>query len=66
MLDLIYSEEKKQNCEFVAVYLQKAQKLAYVSLSCNKISLSNFRSLVDLSIESCEVIALEMRKSVKL
>ena len=24
VVDLIYQEEKKQNCEFVAVYLQKA------------------------------------------
>ena len=28
VVDLIYQEEKKQNCEFVAVYLQKAKKLA--------------------------------------
>jgi len=66
VVDLIYNEEKKQNCEFVAVYLQKAQKLAYISLSCNKISLSHFKSLIDLSVESCEVVALEMRKAVKL
>lgn len=65
VVDLIYNEEKKQNCEFVAVYLQKAKKLAYISLSCNKISLNHFKSLIDLSIETCEVVALEMRKSVK-
>jgi hypothetical protein len=47
------------------VYLQKAQKLAYVSLSCNKISLSNFKSLLELSVESCEVVAASMRKAVK-
>ncbi len=65
-MDLIYQEEKKQNCEFVAVFLQKAQKLAYVSLSCNKINLSDFQKLMDLSVSSCEVLALEMRKAVKL
>lgn len=47
------------------MYLQKAQKLAYVSLSCNKISLGNFKSLLELSVESCEVVAASMRKAVK-
>jgi len=64
VVDLIHQEEKKQNCEFVAAYLHKAQKLAYISLSCNKISLTNFKSLLAMSVDSCEVVAEEMRKAV--
>ena len=66
VVDLINQEEKKQNCEFVSVYLQKAKKLAYVSLSCNKINLANFKALIEMSVQSCEVIATEMRKAVKM
>lgn len=65
VLDLIYQEEKRQNCEFVAVYLQKAQRLAYVNLNCNKISITEFEKLVRMSVQSCEVMANEMRKAVK-
>lgn len=64
VVDLIHQEEKKQNCEFVAAYLHKAQKLAYISLSCNKISLTNFKSLLGMSVDSCEVVACEIRKAV--
>jgi len=46
VVDLIFHEEKKQNCEFVAVYLQKAQKIAYLSLACNKITLSELEKLI--------------------
>lgn len=65
VLDLIYQEEKRQNCEFVAVYLQKAQRLAYVNLNCNKIAIVEFEKLLNMSIASCEVMANEMRKAVK-
>ena len=65
VLDLIYQEEKRQNCEFVAVYLQKAHRLAYVNLNCNKISLTEFEKLLNMSVQSCEVLANEMRKAVK-
>jgi exosome complex component RRP41 len=37
VVDLIYQEEKKQNCEFVIVYYAKSKKIAYISLNCNKI-----------------------------
>ena len=39
VVDLVYQEEKKQNCEFVIVYYAKSKKLAYISLNCNKINL---------------------------
>ena len=65
VLDLVYHEEKRQNCEFVAVYLQKARRLAYVNLNCNKIAIKEFEKLLQMSIESCEVMANEMRKAVK-
>ena len=32
VLDLIYEEEKKQNCEFVLVYLLKAKHISYMNL----------------------------------
>ena len=65
VIDLVYQEEKRQNCEFVAVWLQKSRKMAYVSLQCNKINFTEFEKLMALTVESCEVIALEMRKAVK-
>ena len=65
VLDLVYQEEKRQNCEFVAVYLQKSKKLAYVNLNCNKISIKEFEKLVNMSIESCELMAHKMRQAVK-
>ena len=37
VLDLILSEEKKQNCEFVVCHESKSQKIAFLSLSCNKL-----------------------------
>ena len=65
VLDLVYQEEKRQNCEFVAVYLQKSKKLAYVNLNCNKISIKDFEKLVQMSIESCDLLAHKMRQAVK-
>ena len=49
----------------MAVYLQKAHRLAYVNLNCNKISLTEFEKLLQMSVQSCEVLASEMRKAVK-
>ena len=49
VMDLIYQEEKKQNCEFVIVYYQKSKKIAYISLNCNKISLTDFENLLEMS-----------------
>jgi len=37
VLDLIYEEEKRQNCEFVLVYMLRAKKVSYVNLNCNKL-----------------------------
>lgn len=65
VIDLVYQEEKRQNCEFVVVWLQKAQKIAYISLQCNKINLDEFERLMDLTVKSCQIIAIEMRKAVK-
>jgi ribonuclease PH len=65
VVDLIYQEEKKQNCEFVAAYLQKAQKIAYINLNCNKINFKEFEKLMEISVESCEAMAKEMRTAVK-
>jgi exosome complex component RRP41 len=65
VVDLIYQEEKKQNCEFVAAYLQKAQRIAYINLNCNKISFKEFEKLMEISVESCETMAQEMRHAVK-
>lgn len=65
VVDLIYQEEKNQNCEFVAAYLQKAQKIAYISLNCNKISFKEFEKLLDITVDSCEAMAQEMRTAVK-
>lgn len=65
VVDLIYQEEKKQNCEFVAAYLQKAQKIAYISLNCNKISFKEFEKLMELTVDSSEAMAQEMRQAVK-
>ena len=57
VLDLIFQEEKKQNCEFVLVYLQKAQLISYMNLNCNKIQLKDFEKLLQISTESCDKIA---------
>lgn len=65
VLDLIYQEEKKQNCEFVLVYLLKAGKISYVSLNCNKIRLTEFEKLLNMSVSSCEQIANVMKTSIK-
>ena len=46
VVDLIYQEEKKQNCEFVIVYYSKSKNLAYVSLNCNKINMKDFNRFV--------------------
>ena len=42
VLDLIYQEEKKQNCEFIVVHYAKSKKIAHVSLNCNKIKVDEF------------------------
>ena len=65
VLDLIYHEEKRQNCEYVAVYLTKAQKIAYVSLNCNKITIKEFENLVKMSISACEVMASQMKQALR-
>ena len=65
VVDLIHQEEKKQNCEFVAVYLQKAQKLAYINLNCNKINIKEFEKLMEMAVSSCEAMAQQMRTAVK-
>ena len=65
VLDLIHQEERRQNCEFVAVYLQKSKKLAYINLNCNKINLKEFEKLVKISMESCDVLAQKMRQAIK-
>lgn len=57
VLDLIFHEEKKQNCEFVYVHLTSANKVAYVNLSCNKVSLEEFTKIMNVSIKSCETVA---------
>ena len=49
VVDLIYQEEKKQNCEFVIVYYAKSKNIAYVSLNCNKISIKDFENLLQMS-----------------
>jgi exosome complex component RRP41 len=56
VVDLIYQEEKKQNCEFVIVYYAKSKNLAYVSLNCNKINMKDFQNLMEMSQSSCESI----------
>lgn len=57
VVDLIYLEEKKQNCEFVLVYLMKSKKIAYINLNCNKIRITDFQKLMSISVQSCESIA---------
>ena len=49
VLDLIYQEEKKQNCEFVIVHYAKSKKIAYISLNCNKIKIEDFQNLLKMS-----------------
>ena len=56
VVDLIFQEEKKQNCEFVIVYYAKSKNLAYVSLNCNKINMKDFKNLMEMSQSSCESI----------
>jgi ribonuclease PH len=65
VLDLIYMEEKKQNCEFVLVNLQNTKKIAYVNLNCNKINIEEFKNILDISVESCDEIGEVMKKAVK-
>ncbi len=65
VMDLIFDEEKRQNCEFVLVYLLKANLISYVNLDCNKIRVADFEKLLNLSIGSCEQVAEVMKKAVK-
>jgi exosome complex component RRP41 len=65
VLDLIFDEEKKQNCEFVLVYLMRTKQVSYVNLNCNKIRVSDFEKLLDISISSCEQISEIMKSTVK-
>ena len=65
VVDLIYQEEKKQNCEFVIVYYAKSKKIAYISLNCNKIGITQFENLLKMSEESCDSICHIMRKSIQ-
>ncbi len=46
VMDLIYDEEKRQNCEFVLVYLTKAKMISYVNLNCNKLRVDDFEKLL--------------------
>ena len=65
VVDLIYQEEKKQNCEFVVVYYAKSKKLAYLSLNCNKINMTDFQNLLQMSQNSCDHISKIMRASIQ-
>jgi len=65
VVDLIYQEEKKQNCEFVIVYYAKSKKIAYISLNCNKINMGQFEKLLKMSEDSCDGICKIMRKSIQ-
>ena len=65
VVDLIYQEEKKQNCEFVIVYYAKSKKIAYISLNCNKINMKDFQNLLEMSSESCDSICKLMRKAIQ-
>jgi len=47
------------------VHLQKAQKIAYVNLNCNKIRISDFEKLLTISVNSCDKIANEMKNAVR-
>lgn len=64
VLDLVYQEEKKQNCEFVIVYYAKTKNVAYLSLNCNKIHAKDFKNLLEMSQGACDHLAQLMRKSV--
>ena len=64
VLDLIYQEEKKQNCEFVIVYYAKSKNIAYISLNCNKINIKEFKSLLEMSASSCDHIGQIMRDAI--
>mmetsp|Transcript_12950 Transcript_12950/g.20059 ORF Transcript_12950/g.20059 Transcript_12950/m.20059 type:complete len:102 (-) Transcript_12950:8-313(-) len=65
VLDLIYQEETKQNCEFVIVYYSKTNNIAYMSLNCNKIGMKEFKNLLELSQESCDSLRSTMRRSIQ-
>jgi len=65
VMDLIFDEEKRLNCEFVLVYLLKAKLISYINLDCNKIRVADFEKLLQLSISSCEQVAEVMRKAVR-
>lgn len=66
VVDLIYQEEKKQNCEFLLVQLQKTQKIAYMSLSCNKIRLNEFQKLMGICEQAADQVAQVMKQSVRV
>lgn len=65
VLDLIYQEEKRQNCEFVIVHYAKSKKIAYISLNCNKIKIQDFQNLLQMSQSSCDQISEIMRNAVQ-
>ena len=65
VVDLIYQEEKKQNCEFVIVYYAKSKKIAYISLNCNKINVGAFENLLAMSSQSCDEVCAVMRSSIQ-
>ena len=65
VLDLIYQEEKQQNCEFIIVHYAKSKRIAHVGLNCNKIAIADFENLLKMSQESCEHIANIMRVAVQ-
>ena len=57
VLDLIYQEEKRQNCEFVIVHYAKSKKIAHLSLNCNKIQVKDFENLLKMSQGACDKLA---------
>ena len=65
VVDLIYQEEKKQNCEFVIVYYYKSKNIAYISLNCNKINMKEFQNLLEMSGQSRDTIGQQMRDAIK-
>ena len=65
VVDLIYQEEKRQNCEFVIVFYAKSKQIAYISLNCNKINISQFEQILEMSEQSCGSITAVMRKSIQ-
>ena len=43
----------------------RTKQVSYVNLNCNKIRVSDFEKLLDISISSCEQISEIMKSTVK-